>query len=299
MKHLLMLAEEFLFRMINTLYRLLPPYHPNSLELNTWARIYKGKLLKRNFGDELNIYMLKELTGRHISIYKDYFHFKKKNYLVIGSLIEQFTDSNTIVWGSGAIIGGTFSLKDRPAQVCAVRGRLTREYLIRNGVNCPEVYGDPALLISSVYKPSVEKKWKVGIIPHVNDINDPVVSDFLQKYNFIHLISFKEYNDWHSVIDEINECEFILSSSLHGLILSDAYGIPNVWIKISDRIIGGSFKYLDYFSGVDRKTLEPVCLQKIDNLSKFIDSMIHQYEPIRFDRQKFIEACPFEINITA
>jgi pyruvyltransferase len=49
-------------------------------------------------------------------------------------------------------------------------------------------------------------------------------------------------------INELASCDYILSSSLHGLILSDAYGIPNKWISISNNLSGREFKFKDYYS---------------------------------------------------
>ena len=55
------------------------------------------------------------------------------------------------------------------------------------------------------------------------------------------------------VIHEIAKCEHILSSSLHGLVVADALGIPNGWIKLSDRVVGDGFKFKDYGTAIKRK----------------------------------------------
>ena len=46
----------------------------------------------------------------------------------------------------------------------------------------------------------------------------------------------------------ISECEYVLSTSLHGLIFADALGVPNEWVVLSDQIAGGSFKFRDYLA---------------------------------------------------
>ena len=47
---------------------------------------------------------------------------------------------------------------------------------------------------------------------------------------------------------KIAECETVISSSLHGLIAADSFGIPNLQMVLSNNIVGGLFKYNDYYS---------------------------------------------------
>ena len=49
---------------------------------------------------------------------------------------------------------------------------------------------------------------------------------------------------WQTMVGNITQCRVVSSSSLHGLILADAYGIPARWIRGTSNII--AFKYLDY-----------------------------------------------------
>ena len=268
----------------------------DAIIVNGWLNIRFGRVVKRNFGDELNFYMLKELTGKQIIGYYDIPHLHAStDLLFIGSIVEEFTTPNSIIWGSGAI-SGEKPINHKPAKVCAVRGKLTRKYLIDQGISCPEVYGDPALLLPAIYTPRVSKKYKIGLIPHVNDLSSDIVREIISQREDIHLIRFDNYDDWHSVIDEINECESIISSSLHGLIISDAYQIPNVWVAISSNIKGGHFKFLDYFSAVNRTTNEPVKLTSIDTIQETLRK-IKDYTPIQYNRSALIKASPFHLNI--
>lgn len=268
----------------------------DAIIVNGWLNIRFGRVVKRNFGDELNFYMLKELTGKQIIGYYDIPHLHAStDLLFIGSIVEEFTTPNSIIWGSGAI-SGEKPINHKPAKVCAVRGKLTRKYLIDQGISCPEVYGDPALLLPAIYTPRVSKKYKIGLIPHVNDLSSDIVRKIISQREDIHLIRFDNYDDWHSVIDEINECESIISSSLHGLIISDAYQIPNVWVAISSNIKGGHFKFLDYFSAVNRTTNEPVRLTSINTIQETLRK-IKDYTPIQYNRSALIKASPFHLNI--
>ena len=51
----------------------------------------------------------------------------------------------------------------------------------------------------------------------------------------------------------IGECEMIASSSLHGLIVADALGIPNWRVSFARELKGGDFKFRDYALVVGRQ----------------------------------------------
>ncbi len=55
---------------------------------------------------------------------------------------------------------------------------------------------------------------------------------------------------WDEVIRKILDSEFVISSSLHGLIIADAFGVPSRLLKITDT--EPLFKYRDYYEGTGR-----------------------------------------------
>ena len=174
------------------------------------------------------------------------------------------------------------------------RGPKTRDYLLEQGIECPPIYGDPALLLPLLYKCSQKKRYKIGLIPHIVDLDNPRVIDFKTRLGEdCVVIDFADYTDWKGVIDTINQCDIIASSSLHGLIISDAYGIPNVWIQLSDKIIGGSFKYYDYFLGVGRSCNDPICFVGEEIDYEKIKKQASRWEPVKFDADKLLHSCPF------
>lgn len=69
------------------------------------------------------------------------------------------------MWGAG-VIDDAKELPAHPKKVLAVRGPLSRKYLLDRGIECPAVYGDPALLVPKVYHPSVTKStsWVLFLI---------------------------------------------------------------------------------------------------------------------------------------
>lgn len=280
-------------RLLNTCYYIILYRNTDYIIVNCSVEQWFGKLKQINLGDELNIYLLEEITGK--KVVSSLTTFFPKKYSVIGSVVETLTSHHTIIWGSGAIEGIGKKLKKKPLKVLSVRGKLTRDYLLYYGVKCPEIYGDPALLLPCIYNPVIKKKYKCGIIPHVTDLYEIAVQVFVANNPEVHLISFANYGDWHKVINEIMSCEMIISSSLHGIIISDAYGIPNVWMKVSNNIIGGDFKYKDYFSSVGREIKAPLILT-VDSQIKDIEACITEYKPISIDLNEMLKVCPFEIQ---
>ena len=268
----------------------------------------------RNWGDDLNYYFIQALTERPVVFYHNFklaqwLHLK--NYLCIGTLLDavNYANPQTIVWGSG--VSGQERTFVYPNNILAVRGPKTKEFCDRYGISCPEVYGDPALLLPLVYKASppalphregASKKYRLGIIPHVVDQQHPVIREIKEKYaDEILVIDLAHYEEWTDVIDQICSCDCILSSSLHGLIVSDAYQIPNCWIELTGRISGGHFKYYDYASSVERSFGKPI---KIENFADVRDLMDHtddvfskaNAEIIKALQEGLIRVAPFQIK---
>ena len=220
---------------------------------------------------------------------------------MIGSIIDWMGNEKSTVWGSGIlnkISSGesTKKLSYRINNVHAVRGCYTRNRLLEAGVACPEVYGDPALLMPLIYKSQVKKvKDRIGFIPHYVDMKDENIKRLMRECgDNAYLIKVKNYGRWQEVIDQICSCEFIISSSLHGLILSDSYGIPNQWIILPKGLPGGSFKFDDYYSSVGKK---PVAFEVTNNTSiTDLLKMKEMYQKIKFDPRPLLNASPFEIK---
>lgn len=217
------------------------------------------------------------------------------HYFVIGSLLDR-ANSQTVVWGSG-FISAESKCASTPKKVCAVRGPKTRARLLDLGIDCPEVYGDPALLMPKIFNPKIKKSYKLGIVPHYVDKDDPILTSLAQSEDVI-IIDIQDPNPYNFLV-KLMSCEAILSSSLHGVILSDAYNIPAQWVRLSDKLTGGSFKFQDYYQSVHRQQNHfempreaLVDMSSLDEIVNYIGT-----PQFTFDTQKLIDACPFELNL--
>lgn len=262
----------------------------NSSVWMEWIGLGIGKV---NFGDDLNVPLLEHLSGKKVRLYNTLFCRKEKeNLLAIGSIIENFCNENSIIWGSGAMYGDK-PLSHKPKEVLAVRGPLTKVYLESQGVKCPSVFGDPALLFPHIYTPSKKKKYKLGVIPHYRDFNLLHIKIFRETHPEVLFIQLQGYMSWQDIIEQINSCEQIASSSLHGMILADAYGIPNVQIICSNTIEGSNFKYRDYMGGVGREFRQPIDCRNSINMDMIIDELT-KYKPINYNPQRLLDSFPYK-----
>lgn len=263
--------------------------------LNALVNYKYGCFHQSNWGDDLNYYFFDKLCEANICVYGNSWYSQfmhKPNYMCIGSFLHEATPE-TIVWGSGVISEDEcYAMKSVPKEVLAVRGKLTRHYLLKKGINCPEVYGDPALLLPLFYpKTNVKKKYKLGIIPHINDLSNKYVEE-LRSNPEVLIIQMNHYANWHDIIDKICECEVIISSSLHGIIVSDAYHIPNFWIELSDKVIGNGFKFRDYYSSVGKEKVESIKISSSIDIDFYVRNKNKWLKPV-FDSKALLACCPF------
>lgn len=221
-------------------HRLVRPFHVNLMYFD--EKIGPDK--KPNVGD-----LLSKITFGYLLDHKGISSLRSKRGTVriafIGSVI-QFLTADAVVYGSGFLfdyVAQQFAKKKLKLDVRAVRGPLTRQKLIETGYTVPEVYGDPAILLPLFYLPqkTTEKKDFL-VIPHWKTV-DKYVS---MGYPVLSPIT----DDWQHFVDEIASARLVISSSLHGLILAEAYGIPAILLNEVEK--GNLFKYQDYYFSTGR-----------------------------------------------
>lgn len=291
--------KHILWSLYALLYDFIRLFSSNKIFINGYFCRKGPYVLNSNWGDDINISIFSEVTNSIIlpkNASRLYRYLPIKNYLCIGSVIGLYDNKKMQIWGSGAISEDS-KLTCRVDKIFSVRGPLTREILLRQGIDCPSIYGDPALLVSKVYQPNIGKKYKIGIIPHYKDIDNNCIKEFAYQRKDVIIISMTGYKNWRDIPDLVCSCECIISSSLHGLIVSDSYGIPNVWVKFSELITGGSFKYLDYFKSVGREEQEPIIINSMYDL-KMIEANNKYGGAKNIDFKSIYDACPFKERLS-
>lgn len=231
---------------------------------------------KPNFGDLLSPIVVSYVSGRHVR-YSD----APGKLLAIGSVLGFGAEENDCIWGSGL---RSSYLKTKKIRVFAVRGPKTREILLGQGIECPEIYGDPACLMPWIYRPAVEKQYETAVLPHHSD-------SWLRQLalkNDVKLLTPCAVPK--KVIDGILSARRLITSSLHGLIIAEAYGIPVVLRRDRSQKWEKHFKFLDYFFSTDRQDCTVWNLSLEESLKIIPD--IPKPRPI--DLSQLIEAFPKE-----
>ncbi|MGK9219631.1 polysaccharide pyruvyl transferase family protein [Microbacterium barkeri] len=144
-----------------------------------------------------------------------------------------------MIWGTG--INGKvsdFRYRAKELDIRAVRGPLTRSRLESWGFEVPEVYGDPAVLLPELISPPAvpERSQEYVVVPNLND--EP------SWRGLPGLISPRQELSY--IISKICQSEFVVGSSLHAMVLADAYGVPSVLVRSKNE---PPFKYEDYYRG--------------------------------------------------
>lgn len=239
----------------------------------------------RNFGDELGRVVSTLMLARQGITTEDE-SLRQCHLLSVGSILH-FAQDGDVIWGSGRN-GKVDADKHVWTQldVRAVRGPLTRNFLAERGIFCPEIYGDPALLLPGLLPlRKTEAQHEIGFVPNLNDLKHRVVDpdDIIRQG--MHLIS--PYLPWRQAIKEIISCRTIVSSSLHGMAIAEAYGIDACLVRLSQH--EPPFKYLDYFAGTQRP--EHYIAETVPDARAAVGGLA----PLSFDPEPLKAAFPYDL----
>lgn len=209
---------------------------------------------RQNFGDLLTPLLLKRFTGLDSELTTP----ENAQLIMAGSAIDKLPED----WSG--VLAGTGKLHETPqklpnAKILALRGFHTARAIGRKA----EVYADAGLLANELV-PIEDKIYDLGIVPHWTDKKLEHNPTFL-KYD---PLIIRANNDPLRVIQQIGQCKKIVSSSLHGIILADAFQIPRrieiaPWFIERPKQEGGMFKWVDYSSSLGVK-LEIGITQEMD-----------------------------------
>lgn len=192
-----------------------------------------------NFGDYLSKVIVERMLGRSVT----HGSLKSQEQLLFaaGSILH-YARNGDVIWGSGFRENPLEENRFHKIDVRAVRGPVTRNYLLQMGIACPEVYGDPAVLTAYLF-PEFQKEEPIYdyiIIPNIGE------KDCFTLYKNVVL----PIEPWDVIIKKMLKSRLVVSSSLHGIIVAESYGVPARLLKMTwlEKLI----KYEDYYQSTGR-----------------------------------------------
>lgn len=244
-----------------------------AVELVSW----QPKDGSRNFGDHLSRIVAAAVAAERGFTFEDEVALPRR-LLAIGSILH-FAGDGDVVWGSG--INGKIpvgSLAARQLDIRAVRGPKTAAVLTDLGFTVPSIHGDPALLVPRYFgaRFPVRPERDFVFIPNLHDLARVPPADWL----------ISPLSGWNRCAEAITTAKLVLASSLHGIILAEAFGVPARFVRLSDT--EPQFKYDDYAQGTGRAELKAA-----RSIEEGLD--MGGQEPASFDADRLAAAFPFDL----
>lgn len=226
-----------------------------------WFKRGKGSTTG-NFGDELGPLLVSHILGRPV----EWSEPENCEIAAIGSILSQVSKSAKRarrthplkIWGSGLIEEDVSEL-DACIMPLAVRGQKTRDAL---SLLADIPMGDPGILANILVDP-LPKSHLWGVVPHFTHRKSKNILE-VSKMNGCRLID--PTASALDVLPAISSCQAIVSSSLHGLIVADSFGIPCCWLDIKSHK-SHDYKFADYCSGLGRDMFPRIGLDELQSLT--------------------------------
>lgn len=284
-----------------------------------------------NVGDALSAVMVTALSGcpaRHA-----HFEAETPRLVAVGTIGHAIRGGMAHLWGTGVdprrnVVDPSVERYIRPPDtelnVHALRGPLGRATLSAEGIACPEIYGDPVWFLPGIIPPAPEKTAELGIVVHITELalQHPAapVKDELACYRVpkemagdVKVINTLCPATWDGIVAKVREitaCKRIMSASLHGLVIAEAYGIPCIHnsrkpgrdhaprrADISGLDAKVDHRMIDFYAGAGRRALTVYDHghdAAIDwaALMQLIDET---WSPLDYDPEDFLAAFPLQL----
>lgn len=222
-------------------------------------KIYFACVDNGNFGDALSVWLPEKLTGER------YGYSGSRELIISGSvLVDAFPQS--VVYGAGFI---NMFQSTQARYISYVRGHLTALLLQMQGNSAePEIF-EPAYCLREFYEdivPDVE----VGYIPHYVD------AGLIRQDEWMEIGICTGIDN---VMRQMLRCKKIVTSSLHGMVIADLFERPSCLVQVSNNLTGDGFKFIDYWSFVDKPPYRPIPVQNKEAINRMLE-----LTPKRFDK---------------
>ncbi|RJF94502.1 polysaccharide pyruvyl transferase family protein [Oleomonas cavernae] len=280
-----------------------------------------------NIGDALSPVMVACVAGQPVE--HAFFDAPVPRISAVGTIANLFSRGEVTVWGSGSSryrnpgAGKDRQLFEMPAdtryRVMATRGPIAAKILERAEFIYRGVYGDPVWLLPRFYNPGIEKRYELGVIIHLSDLVDRAfeahpdprhlryrVPESLQSsVKLINTVTPVSVAAMKERLDQILSCKRIVSTSLHGMVFAESYGIPCLYFSPRGGPSGlvslstadeheVDLRIADLYAGLGMAQVQAYRQHRVreTDWDDLIGTIDRAWEPKPFDGDRLIEAFP-------
>ena len=183
-----------------------------------------------NIGDRISAMLL-----RHHGQEVQWSPPREADWVAAGSVLEHFDGFTGTVWGTGRAGPHSPPTDLSAARVLALRGKDT--LALAKTENVP-VLGDPGILACDLVKQGPRDSGYTAIVPHWQD--QERMRETYREGVFVDVV-----DDVLEALRLISGASRVVSSSLHGIVFADSYGVTRMWDWF-DGVQARGFKFRDY-----------------------------------------------------
>ena len=212
-------------------------------------------------------------------------------HLLAGGSILHWATPLSHVWGTGLDPAEPIGELDGE-RIWALRGKLTYDLLKPEISGLRDVpLGDPLYLVGrrvAALAPSRVVTHRLGVVPQRANRDHPAIAH-LRGQEGVLLLDIRD--PVPTFFARMMACEAIAGTSLNGLILAEALGIPNLWLDFgADDDPARAFPYQDWFSLADKPAAAPLHLGPAPQASDLVAvSTLHD---MKIDERALSTALP-------
>lgn len=283
-----------------------------------------------NLGDALSPIIVSAMTG--LPVKHCGFDADCERLVAVGTIGQAQRNGHVHFWGTG-LDDGLFQPNaakySRPPatafEVHAMRGPYSANALRRAGQHAPEIYGDPVWFLPKlVDSRQVEKRYDLGVVVHISELErksaHAPIKELIERYKIppalrqsIRIINTYARPSARALFDktmEILSCRRIASTSFHGLVIAEAFGIPCLWfakypggrvtVDIHDEKVRIDHRVRDFYAGAGTRdfsyyALPPKHAPEWPGLMDAIDAL---WKPLNYDSRSLFDAFPLRKSVT-
>jgi succinoglycan biosynthesis protein ExoV len=224
-------------------------------------KLYYHEGIFRNFGDDLNLWLWPRLIGDVINDKNDGL------FVGIGTLLNSRVPAhqNVVIFGTGYGYGPLPKPIPKSWHTYCVRGPLTARAL---GLAPTFAIADGAILLRILDLPKPSTSHPVSFMPHWESANFGAWKEVCRQAG-VNYIDPRE--PLESVLDSIRSSEKLVTGSMHGAIVADAFRVP--WIPVRPFAKWHFMKWFDWAGSLEVK----IDFESLPASS--LDEIIHDRSP--------------------